>query len=170
MASNLIKISKVTLNIGTGEPGEKLDKAVRLLQMISGAKPVQTVTQKRIPTWKIRPGLAIGCKVTLRRQPADALLRRLLKAVNNTLKPTSFDDAGNVSFGIPEYLEIPGAEYDAQIGIIGLEVAVTLQRPGFRIKRRALKRRKVPRRHQISQEDAITFMQAQYGLTVGGSA
>jgi len=165
-----IALEKVTLNIGTGEPGEKLDKAVRLLQMISGAKPVQTVTQKRIPTWKIRPGLAIGCKVTLRRQPADALLRRLLKAVNNTLKPTSFDDAGNVSFGIPEYLEIPGAEYDAQIGIIGLEVAVTLQRPGFRIKRRALKRRKVPRRHQISQEDAITFMQAQYGLTVGGSA
>src|SRR3989344_1673269 len=99
-----IGIEKVSLNIGTGGPGEKLEKALKLLEKITGSKPVQTKTKLRIPTWGVRPGLVIGCKVTLRGKKAEELLGRLLKGVGNKLNKASFDNEGNVAFGIHEYL------------------------------------------------------------------
>lgn len=161
-----IRIEKVTLNIGTGGPGTDLDKAMKLLKKITDAKPIQTASRKRIPTWKIRPGLAIGCKVTIRGKKAEELLKRLLQAVDNRLKPAKFDKEGNFSFGIPEYLDIPQAEYDMEIGIIGLEVAVTLQRPGYRIRRRKAQRKKIPVKQKISKDEAINFMQEKFGVKV----
>ncbi len=161
-----IKLEKVTLNIGTGEPGDKLDKAFKLLKSIAGEQPVKTVTQKRIPTWKIRPGLNIGCKVTLRGEKAKKMLKRLLQAKNNKLSESNFDNDGNFSFGIKEYLDIPEAKYDADVGIIGLEAAVTLQRPGFRIKRRMVKTKKIPTKHRITKQEAIQFIKTQYETEV----
>ena len=161
-----IKLEKVTLNIGTGEPGDKLDKVFKLLKSIAGEQPVKTVTQKRIPTWKIRPGLNIGCKVTLRGEKAKKMLKRLLQAKNNKLSESNFDNDGNFSFGIKEYLDIPEAKYDADVGIIGLEAAVTLQRPGFRIKRRMVKTKKIPTKHRITKQEAIQFIKTQYETEV----
>lgn len=161
-----ISVEKVTLNIGAGMPGEKLDKAVKLLTKISGRKPVVTSSKKRIPTWGLRPGLEIGCKVTVRGGDAVALLQRLLTAVNQTLTRRKFDNFGSFSFGVPEYLSIPGVEYDASIGIIGLEAAVTLQRPGFGIRRRRVQRRPIPQRHRISAEEAVEFMTKEFGVKV----
>ncbi len=162
-----IRVEKVTLNIGTGGPGEKLDKATKLLQNLTGVKPVSTSTKKRIPTWGTRPGLKIGCKVTLRGEKARNFLKRLLEAKGNRLKVSSFDQQGNVSFGIPEYLDIPGAEYDMSIGIIGLEAAVTLVRPGFRIARRRRLRKPIPKKAQIKKEEAMQFISLTFGAKVG---
>ena len=133
-----IRTEKVTLNIGVGGPGDKLDKAMKLLNNISGVKSVQTKAgpSMRIPTWGVRPNLPIACKVTVRGEKAEKLLKRLLQAVDNKLPTRKFDKFGNFSFGIPEYIDIPDVPYDQSIGVIGLEVAVTLERPGFRIKRR----------------------------------
>lgn len=161
-----IKIEKVTLNIGTGEPGDKLEKAMKLLNTITGAKPVQTKSKKRIPTWGVRPGLAIGCKVTLRGNKANEVLKKLLIANENKLSYSKFDDKGNLAFGIKEYIDIADVKYDPEIGIIGLEAAVTLARPGFRIKRRTIKKSHIPTRHQVSKEDAINFMQKEFGVKV----
>lgn len=162
-----IGIEKVTLNIGAGEPGAKLEKARKLLKMITGMTVVSTVTQKRIPTWKIRPGLEIGCKVTVRGKKAKELLKRLLQGAGNKIEEYKFDKQGNVSFGVKEYLDVPGLKYDAEIGVIGFNVAVTLKRPGFRIKRRRLKRKEVPKRHMISKENAIEFMKKEFNVMVG---
>lgn len=162
-----IKIEKVTLNIGTGEPGDKLEKARKLLNTITGMKSVPTVTSKRIPTWKIRPGLQIGCKVTVRGKKAKELLKQLLQGMENRLDENKFDEQGNLSFGIKEYLDVPGLKYDAEVGVIGFDVAVTLQRAGFRIKRRKLKRKKIPKRHIISKGDAIEFMKKEFKIEVG---
>lgn len=162
-----IGIEKITLNIGTGEPGAKLEKARKLLKMITGMNVISTVTQKRIPTWKIRPGLEIGCKVTVRGKKAKELLKRLLQGAGNKIEEYKFDKQGNVSFGVKEYLDVPGLKYDAEIGVIGFNVAVTLKRPGFRIKRRRLKRKDVPKRHSISKENAIEFMKKEFNVTVG---
>lgn len=159
-------IDKITLNIGTGEPGDKLDKAMKLLDKISGAKSIQTKSKRRIPTWNIRPGLPIGCMVTLRGEKAEKLLHSLFSAVDNNLKRSSFDDFGNFSFGIKEYLDIPNVGYDVSIGIIGLEVAVTLKRKGFRVKERRLKRGKIGRAHLISKEDAINFIGSKFKVGV----
>ena len=161
-----ISIEKLTLNIGVGEPGAKLEKSQKLLEAISGMKAVQTKAKKRIPTWKLRPGLAIGTKVTLRGKKAEELLKRLFASRDNSLKRSSFDNAGNLSFGITEYISIPGAEYDASIGIIGLEANVTFQRPGYRIRRRRLNKCAIPKKHIITQEEAINHVSEKYGVTV----
>mgnify|MGYP001593180823 FL=1 len=140
-----IKVEKISLNIGTGGPGVELEKALKLLAKITNKKPVETKTKKRIPTWGLRPDLAIGARVTLRGKEAVELLKRLFNAVDDELPSSKFDNEGNFAFGVPEYINIPGVTYDAALGIVGFEVAVTLQRPGFRIKRRKIKQKKIPK-------------------------
>jgi len=163
-----IKIEKVTLNIGAGKDQAKLEKGVILLGYISGRKPIKTATKKRIQEWGLRPGLPIGCKVTLRKKSADELLARLLDARDNKLSDSQFDENGNISFGIHEYIDIPGLKYDPQIGIMGIEVCVTLERPGFRIKRRNLMQRKIPKRHRIGKQESMEYMKNKYNVKVGG--
>jgi len=159
-----IKVEKITLNIGTGQPGPALEKAMILLKAITDRKPIETKTTKRIPGWSLRPGLTIGCKVTLREEKAIKVLKSLLAAIENTLSIRSFDKQGNFAFGVPEYLEIPDMEYIPEVGIIGLEVAVTLARPGYRIKKRSQKTKKIPARHQITKDEAIAFAKSNFDI------
>lgn len=162
-----IRIEKVTLNIGAGKDQSKLEKGMVLLNAIASAVPIKTVTSKRIQEWGLRPGLPIGCKLTLRKEKATNLLPRLLGAVDNKLLDRQFDNNGNVAFGIHEYIEIPGAKYDPKIGIMGLEVCITLERPGYRIKRRRILPKKIPSRHRVSKQDAINFMVKKFNVNVG---
>lgn len=162
-----IKIEKVTLNVGVGKEQSKLDKGILLLKNITGIQPVKTFTKKRIPSWGIRPGLPIGCKLTLRGEKAKALLIRLLEAKNNVLKDSQFDNEGNLSFGIHEYIDVPEVKYDPKIGIMGFEVCITLERPGFRVKKRAIKKRKISKKHRIKKEDAIDFMKKGFNVKLG---
>jgi len=161
-----IYVEKITLNMGVGGPGEGLEKAMKLLNSLTNVKPVSTITKKRIPGWDLRPGLKIGCKVTLRGKNAEGLLKRLLAAKDNKLKERNFDNEGNFSFGIPEYLDIPGAIYDPQIGIIGLEAAITMVRRGFRVKMRHIMPRKISKKHKIGMEEAINFIREKYAIEV----
>ena len=154
-----IRIEKITLNVGIGKSEDMLKKALILLQKLSPVKPVKTITKKRITGWGLRPGLAIGCKATIR-ENCPALLKRLLAAKENTLLTKNFDKEGNFSFGIPEYIDIEGLEYDPELKIMGLEAAITLERPGFRVKKRKLKPTKVGRKHEISKAEAILFVKS----------
>ncbi|MFH1063468.1 MAG: 50S ribosomal protein L5 [Candidatus Woesearchaeota archaeon] len=162
--SREIRVAKVTLNIGAGKSTDKLEKGLKLLEMLTSTKPVKTITQKRIAGWGLRPGLAIGCKVTIRGDKAHELLRTLLGALDNKLKSKQFDNEGNMSFGIKEYIEIPGFDYNPEIGVLGLQVCATLERPGFRIKKRSLLKRKINRKHRISQDEAIAFMKNSFAV------
>jgi large subunit ribosomal protein L5 len=161
-----IRIEKVTLNIGAGKDQKRLDNAVKLLKNITGIDPIKTVTQKRIAGWGLRPGLPIGCKITLRNNKASEILSRVLDAKDNNLKPKNFDDNGNLAFGIHEYIDIKDAKYDPDIGMMGLEVSVTLERPGFRIRKRRINRKKIPVCHKIGKDDAISFMQKNFNTTI----
>ena len=154
------------MNIGAGKDQTRLEKGLVLLSAVANATPIKTVTSKRIQEWGLRPGLPIGCKLTLRKEKAIKILPRLLEAVDNILREKQFDNNGNVSFGIHEYIEIPGVKYDPKIGIMGLEVCVTLERPGYRIKRRRLLPRKIPTRHRISKQEAISFMANKFNTKV----
>ena len=161
-----IRIEKVTLNIGAGKDQTVLTKGMKLLESITGVPPLKTVTQKRIAAWGLRPGLPIGCKTTLRKEDAASLLSRLLKAKEHLLAESNFDENGNVSFGIHEYIDIPDVKYDPDIGIIGLQVCVTLERPGYRIKRRKIMKRRIPLHHRISREDVIEYMKESFHVKI----
>ncbi|MDP7457952.1 MAG: 50S ribosomal protein L5 [Candidatus Woesearchaeota archaeon] len=161
-----IRIEKVTLNIGAGKDQKVLERGIKLIKNITGTAGVTTFTNKRIPTWGIRPGLPIGTKLTIRKGKVKELLTRLLAANGNKLRMVQFNDGGNVSFGIKEYIDIPGVEYDPDIGVMGLEVSVTLEKPGFRIKRRHILRRKIPKKQQIKKEDAMSYMKKEFAVEV----
>lgn len=160
-----IIIEKVTINVGVGEPGPKLEKISKLIEHISGAKSVHTTTKRRIPEWNIRPGLEIGVKSTVRGQGAAELLKNLLQGVENKLKESNFDKEGNFSFGVSEYVHIPGAKYDYTVGIIGLSVAVTLHRRGFGISKKRIPA-KVGKNHRITKDDAIAFIKDRYNVDI----
>lgn len=161
-----IRIEKVTLNIGAGKDQTKLEKGLMLLKMITETEPVKTFTKKRIPEWGLRPGLPIGCKVTLRKNKALAIIPRLLEAKDIKLKKSQFDGKGNIAFGIPEYIDIQGAKYDPKIGMMGLQACITLERPGFRIKKRRIGKKKIPIKHSITQEEAIEFMKSKFNVQI----
>lgn len=167
-----IRIEKVVINVGVGEPGERLEKAetilARIVKTVTGvdAKPVRTIAKKKIPKWGIRPGLAIGVKVTLRGEAAETFLRAALEAVDNKISERSFDQQGNFSFGIREYIDIPGIKYDPSIGIFGMDVSVSLERPGYRVKRRKVRRAKVGKAHLITRDEAIAFVKDKFGVEV----
>lgn len=161
-----IRIEKVTLNIGAGKDQTRLEKGIVLLKSIANATPIKTITKKRIQEWGLRPGLPIGCKLTLRKDKAIKMLPRLLEAIDNKLSEKQFDGNGNIAFGIHEYIEIPGVKYDPKIGIMGFEVCITLERPGYRVKRRRLLARKIPTRHRISRQEAMDFMAKHFNTAV----
>ncbi len=163
----IIKVEKITLNIGAGKDEPKLKKGIKLITELVGKAPVQTISKKRIPNWGLRQGLPIGCKLTLRGEEATSMLKRMLKAKENILKESQFDNRGNLAFGIPEYIDIPGAKYNPEIGIMGLEVTITLTRPGYSIKRRKVKPKTIGKHHIITKQEAIDFMKENYEVKIG---
>ncbi|MBS3155428.1 50S ribosomal protein L5 [Candidatus Woesearchaeota archaeon] len=163
-----IRVEKVTLNIGTGGPGDKMDKASKLLTYITNKKSVQTETMKRIPTWNVRPHLKLGTKITIRKKEAHDLLIKLFKAIGNKISDRKFDKYGSFSFGITEYIDIESIEYSPEIGMFGFDVAVTLERPGFRIKRRKLLQKSIPTKAKITKQEAMDFVRKEFGVKVGG--
>ena len=153
-----IKIEKVVLSVGA--TGENLEKGVKLLKLLSGKKPMKTKAHKRIPTLNVRPGLEIGAVVTIRKKPEE-MLKRILAAIDNKLKKKQISE-NNFSFGIKEYIEIPGTEYQREIGIMGLDVTVAFTRTGRRVMLKKIKRGKIPKRQVISREEIIEFMKNKF--------
>lgn len=155
-----IRIEKITLNIGCGESGERLEKAKKLLENLINKKVVITKTHKRT-TFGMAKGRPIGCKVTLRGKKAEEFLKRALDAVDFKLPKNVFDKQGSFSFGIKEHISIPDVKYDPDIGILGMDVCVSLERPGFRVKRKKISR-KIGRKHLIKPEEAMEWAVKNY--------
>ncbi len=161
-----IRIEKLTLNIGAGRDEKVLVKAVKLLKNITGIDPVQTVTNKRLAAWGLRPGLPIGAKITLRGEEVAPLVKRLLRAKDNIIKASWFDNHGNISFGIHEYVDIPEVKYDTEIGILGLQVSITLSRPGFRVKKRKIRKASIGGHHVITKDEAVKYLTETFGVAM----
>jgi len=153
-----IKIEKVVLSIGA--TGEDLEKGFKLLKIITNRKPAKMRSKRRIPSLGVRPGLEVGAVVTIRKD-MGLMLKKMLVAIDNILKKKQMSE-NNFSFGIKEYLEIPGMEYQRDIGIIGLDVTVVFKRSGRRIKLRKMKKGKVSKRQIISKEEIIKFMEDKF--------
>lgn len=161
-----IRIEKVTLSIATGGVPEKVENAFKLAERLTGCKPVRTLASRKARTFRVRRGLPIGVKVTLRNSKGAEFLGKIVEAVDRKVSATSFDNEGNFSFGLKEYIDIPGQKYDPKLGVIGMNVNVSLERPGFRVKRRKMKKSCVSRAHRISKDDAISFAKKDLNLKV----
>lgn len=149
-----IKLEKVILNIGG--VGEKLEKGEILLKTVSEKKPIKVKAVKRIPTWNVRPGLEVGVKVTLRGEDALNMVKKLLPAIDNTLKEKQIQ-SNCFSFGIHEYIEIPGIEYIREVGIMGFEVTVVFSRAGKSVETKKVKRGKA-RRLTVTREEIENYL------------
>lgn len=159
-----IKIEKVILSIGA--TGDNLEKGFKLLKVLTGRNPTKTKSNKRIPSLGVRPDLEIGTVVTIRKG-MDEVLKRMLSSIENVLKRKQISQ-NNFSFGIKEYLEIPGVEYQRDVGIMGLDVTVVFKRTGRRVKLRKIKKGKFPKRQMISKEEIIKFMEEHFQTTFIG--
>ncbi len=160
------RISKVTVNMCVGEGGENLAKAENLMEELTGQKPKRNFSKVNEPSFGIRKGLPIACKVTLRKELADKFLEKAFPAVEKQLKLSSFDSHGNVSFGIKEHIDIPGVRYDPKVGIFGMDVSLTIERPGYRIKRRKFRSTRPSKKHLLTQGDSVEFLKSNYGIAV----
>ena len=153
-----VKIDKVVLSVGG--TSESLDKGFDLLKILTGRNPARTISRKRIPALGVRPNLQVGAVVTIRKNPME-VLRRMLSAIENTLKKKQIME-NNFSFGIKEYIEIPGMEYQREIGIMGLDVTVVFKRTGRRVRIKKMRKGKVPKRQVIKSEEIIKFMEENF--------
>jgi large subunit ribosomal protein L5 len=160
------KIEKITINIGVGEAGERLKKAETVLKSITGHKPVETLSKTTNKDWAIRKRMPIGCKVTLRGSDADEFLKDALSTRENKMADYSFDDEGNLSFGIPDHTLFKSQKYDPNIGIFGMDVCITMKKHGFRIKHRRIASQKIPHRHRVKKEETIKFFSKTFNVEV----
>ncbi|HEX4920720.1 MAG TPA: 50S ribosomal protein L5 [Candidatus Bathyarchaeia archaeon] len=162
----IVRIEKVTLNIATGKSGEPLEKAKKVLTQLTEKTPATKRAKKAVKDFGVRKGEPIAAVVTLRGKEAGEFLRRALDAVSNKVNESSFDDYGNFSFGIKEHIEIPGTRYVPELGIFGATIHVTLGRPGYRIRSRVIRPARIGHNHYVSHEDAVKFMQNNFGTNV----
>ena len=125
------KLEKIVINMGIGEAQENvkiLESAMKDLEIIAGQKPIQTRAKKSVANFKIREGMPIGCKVTLRGEKmyefADRLINLALPRVRDFrgVNPNAFDGRGNYALGIKEQLIFPEIEYDKVDKIRGMDV------------------------------------------------
>lgn len=160
------KIEKVVVNISVGKSGEPLEKATKVLKDLTGQTPCKRKAKKTIRDFGIRRGEPTACIVTLRKQKAIEFLKKVLPVVDNKISKESFDKYGNFAFGIKEHIEIPGVKYNPDIGIFGMDICVSLNRPGYRVKNRRRGRAKIGTKSLLTPEEAVVFVKDSLGVEI----
>lgn len=152
-----IKIEKLTINIGCGDDKNKIENAQKLLAKITEGKSLVTVSKKR-STFGIAKGKPLGVKLTLRKEKAEEFFKNVVKAVDNKVKHSQIDSDGNISFGVKEYIDLPNIKYSPEIGMLGMDVAVTVERLGYHVKRRRIEKAIIGKKHRITREDTVNWL------------
>lgn len=163
-----IYVEKITLNIGTGKDQTQLEKALKLIKHLTGKEGVKTLASKRIPSWGVRPGLPVGCKLTIRGNEKYELIKKFLKGKENVLGSKNFSENGTVAFGIHEYIDLTDYKYDPDIGIMGFQICIKLSRAGMRVPRRRIRPAKVNVNHIITKQESIDYMKKEFAVKLKG--
>lgn len=161
-----VRIEKVVVHMSIGNDWDRLQKASKLLEDLTGQRPILRLAKKTIRAFGISRKRPTSAMVTLRGDRANRFLRMAFEAVDNRLKAASFDEYGNFAFGISEHLLIPGTKYDPSVGIFGMDVIVHLSKPGYRVKNRRFRRSRVGKRGRVSREEAIRYVREVFGVEV----
>ncbi|MHA1222404.1 MAG: 50S ribosomal protein L5 [Candidatus Heimdallarchaeaceae archaeon] len=160
------RLRAVIINASIGESGPRFERAKEILRQITKKEPVDRAAKESVRGFGIRKGEPIAAVVTLRGEEAKTMLKRLLYAHDYMIKASSFDKQGNFAFGITEHVDIEDAPFDPMLGTIGFNVVVKLDRPGYRLKYRQKKRKKIPKKHLLTPEEAKEFMRLEFDVNI----
>mmetsp|Transcript_887 Transcript_887/g.1303 ORF Transcript_887/g.1303 Transcript_887/m.1303 type:complete len:187 (+) Transcript_887:233-793(+) len=156
-----IYIEKLIINCNVGESGDKLTKAARVVQQLTGQQPIFGRARYTIRSFGIRRNEKISAVVTVRGEKAREILDRGLKVKEYELKAQCFNETGCFGFGITEHIDL-GMKYDPSTGIFGMNFFIVLRRAGTRVANRKRARSHLGTGQKVTREDSMQWFRDKF--------
>merc|ERR1712228_645848 len=163
-----MRIAKLCINICVGESGDRLVRAGKVLEALTGQTPVFSKARYTVRSFGIRRNEKIAVHCTVRGPKAEEILERGLKVKEYELRQGNFSATGNFGFGVQEHIDL-GIKYDPGIGIYGMDFYVVLARPGYNVRYRRKRKSRVGIQHRLVKSDGQRWFQTKYdGIILPG--